>query len=48
MCDMFGDASSFNQSLNSWEVSSVVNMKSMFSGATLFDKDNALWYDLTL
>lgn len=38
-------ARSFNQQLNSWDVSSIWNgdMNNMFSSADSFDKNNALW-----
>ena len=44
MSFMFGDCYKFNQPLNSWDTSSVTVMVNMFKGATLFDKNNALWY----
>ena len=37
MSQMFATSSEFNQSLNSWDVSRVVNMSSMFQGATAFN-----------
>ena len=40
---MFSCASSFNQSLNSWNVSSVKVKEYMFEKS--FDRKNALWYD---
>ena len=45
MVAMFHTASSFNQSLNSWDVSNVKDISNMFNEASSFDKNNALWYD---
>ena len=45
---MFFCASSFNQNLNSWNVSNTSNdnMNSMFRDADSFDhNENAMWYD---
>ena len=35
---MFYDCAAFNQRLNSWDVSSVENMESMFNGARDFNQ----------
>ena len=40
---MFSDASSFNQPLNDWNVSSVTNMNAMFAGATKFNQPLNGW-----
>ena len=45
MCGMFEYASTFNQSLNSWDISSVVDNRFAFHGASSFDKNNALWFN---
>ena len=42
---MFGYASSFNQNLNSWNVSKLTNTRSMFQGATLFSQNLCIWKD---
>ena len=43
---MFGDAESFNQPLNKWNVSNVKITSSMFWNATSFDRQtHAPWYD---
>ena len=38
-CGMFNGATSFNQPLNNWNVSSITDMSSMFNGATSFNQD---------
>ena len=40
---MFMDASSFNQSLDSWDVSSVTDMCGMIDGAKSFNKPLNSW-----
>lgn len=40
---MFRDATSFNQDLNSWDVSQVVDFSSMFRDATAFNGDISNW-----
>jgi len=40
---MFLSASSFNQSLNSWNTGSITNTGFMFSGATSFNSDISSW-----
>ena len=41
---MFSSASSFNWPLDSWDVSKVTNMDSMFSGVTDFKQNLGKWY----
>jgi len=43
MNNMFDGASSFNQPLINWDITSVSNMASMFSGATSFNQDLLNW-----
>ena len=43
MNNMFADASSFNQSLNSWDVGNVGIMNGMFSGASSFNQPLDNW-----
>ena len=40
---MFNDATSFDQPLNNWNVSSVTDMSGMFSGATSFNQPLSGW-----
>jgi len=40
---MFNGATSFNQSLNNWDVSSVTNMDRMFYDATSFNQQLNDW-----
>ena len=43
MNNMFNSASSFNQPIDSWDVSSVFNMNNMFIGATSFNQPLSSW-----
>jgi surface protein len=40
---MFKDATSFDQNISSWNISSVTNVADMFSGATSFNQDICSW-----
>jgi surface protein len=43
MSGMFLNAASFNQNLNSWNVSNVTNMNDMFNNATSYNQDLSNW-----
>ncbi len=43
MSNMFSGATSFNQPLNNWDVSSVTNMSGMFYEATSFNQNISGW-----
>ena len=43
MSEMFKDATSFNQPLDRWDVSSVVKIDRMFEGATSFNQNLSGW-----
>ena len=47
MSNMFSNATSFNQPLDTWDVSSVVNMTGMFDSAASFDQNLGGWYVVT-
>ena len=40
---MFGNASSFDQPLQDWEVSAAADMTNMFNGASSFNQNLCLW-----
>ena len=41
MCQMFWDASSFNQDVSEWDVPNVTDMSCMFYGASSFSQDDS-------
>ncbi|MCC5945177.1 MAG: BspA family leucine-rich repeat surface protein, partial [Bernardetiaceae bacterium] len=43
MTDMFRGATAFNQDINSWDVSEVINMSAMFQDATAFNQNLDNW-----
>ena len=43
MAGMFGDATSFNQPLESWDISNVEDIAYMLSGAESFDQSLDSW-----
>ncbi len=43
MEELFKDESSFNQNIDSWDVSKVTNMRSMFHGASIFNQNIGSW-----
>jgi hypothetical protein len=42
---MFYKALSFNQNINSWNISDKTDIFLMFNNTKSFNKNNALWYD---
>jgi len=46
MSFMFCDAFSFNQPLDKWNISSVIDMKNMFYGASSFNQNLCDWYHM--
>jgi len=43
MDSMFSGAVTFNQNLNSWDVSMVTKMKMLFQGSSAFNGDISSW-----
>ncbi|SYV96015.1 Mycoplasma protein of uncharacterised function, DUF285, partial [Mycoplasma putrefaciens] len=43
MIDMFKDAKNFNQPLDNFKTSNLVDMGRMFSGASAFNQDISSW-----
>ena len=44
MRSMFEETSSFNQPLEDWNVSDIIDTRDMFTNAEAFKLDNAPWY----